>query len=203
MDTNLSFEACLVLSVPLDSLPPSALVDIIHLAAGLKQIVRTRLLSPEAFGKVASWCLRFGLVSTCDEDGYVFIGNDLGLVRQAMTLDLSPHPHEIPLGILLGYPLCCCQAIASVGESGIEAYKEIVASWDFSNEYDLINPLGYTRGQSLICHLPCSAKCNLSLIIAKRASSFLRNNSLLETVTGRYLQILERNRGDPLLTCNQ
>lgn len=176
MDEAVSHEARIVLAIPLDCLPRSSLVDALHLAASLKAVLRTRLLGGADWAVVSAWGAAHGLIGACDEDGYVFVGRAESVVREAMALDTSPEPHEVPLGLLLGYPPCCCQAIADVKEANIDAFAERARQWAFPGEFSLIDPGGYAEGRALICHLPCSPSCTASLTLAKRALAFLNEN---------------------------
>lgn len=179
MDKAISDKAHLVLTLPLDCLPPSALVDALHLAAGLKVVLRTRLIRGADWANVSAWCNAHELVGVRDEEGYAIIGLTDSVVREALTLDMSPNPHEIALGVLLGYPPCCCRAIAEVGEAAIDAYAEATRNRNFGGDYSLINPGEYVDGRTLICHLPCSPWCDDSLKLAKKALGFLRNDPRL------------------------
>ncbi|MDW8243037.1 MAG: hypothetical protein RMJ88_07475 [Thermogemmata sp.] len=179
MDETVCQETELILSLPLDCLPCSALVDVLHLAAGLKKVMRTKLLNGADETTVISWCTAHSLVGMCDEERYVFIGKTRDAVLQALAIDKSQTPHEMQFGTLLGYPSCCCEAVARIGEAAIDDYAKTVAHWMFPGEYILINPRGYTQGQSLICHLPCSPICEQSLTMAKQALVFLQDKPKL------------------------
>jgi hypothetical protein len=76
----------------------------------------------------------------------------------------------------LGYPPCCCTAIATAGESAIDDCAAIAADWNYSGCYRMINPAAYRAGGSLICHVPCSPTCDASLSLATRAWSVARQN---------------------------
>lgn len=179
----------LVLTLPLDRLPASALVDALHLAAGTRRVLRTRLLAAADAGAVLDWCRRCGLAGRVDGAGYLFVGLVDADVDRAAILDASTSPHEKAFGTLLGYPACCCNAIAAVGEQAIDEYALSVAEWDFAGPYRIIDPSGYAGGLSLICHLPCSPTCGSSLLLARTAASYLTNSSALSSSAAcRHLQ---------------
>jgi hypothetical protein len=114
-----------------------------------------------------------------DEDRFVVVGKHSGLVEHALRVDRSSTPHEITLGILLGYPICCCRAVADAGEAEIDRLAERASRWEFSGEYSLIDPSGHAEGESLVCHVPCSPRCFPSLQLAFRALAFLQQHPRL------------------------
>lgn len=155
------------------------MVDALHLAAGLKRVLRTKLSDLAGWCHVLDWCTTNNLVGTLDKDGYVVVGWTESVVHRAMSLDVSSQPHEMDFGTLLGYPACCCKAIAQVGEAAIDDYADRASKWPYDGEYALINPSQYTHGLALICHVPCSPNCRQSLILAKQALAFLKVNPKL------------------------
>ncbi|EIW19582.1 MULTISPECIES: hypothetical protein [Pelosinus] len=81
------------------------------------------------------------------------------------------------MGHLLGYPICCCQKIAVVGEMYIDEWEALfVKKTHFEGRYKIINPKGYREGYSLISHIPCSPNCEPSLNIAQKALSIIMLN---------------------------
>lgn len=121
------------------------------------------------------WCAAHGYACEVDEDGFCCVAPTLALAEHVLEVDRRTEPHELELGLLLGYPRCCSQAVAEIGESAIDDYAAVVARWPYAGRYRLIDPSGYRRGDSLICHLPCSPTCGPSLDLALRAAHFLES----------------------------
>ena len=163
-------------ALPWDLLRPSALVDFIQLLACGKPAVRLLVGGdgePRAVEALSLWCRDRGFGLAADGDGFACIAAEGGRAGRILELDRRPGAHEVELGLALGYPRCCCERVAAVGESAIDAYAAEVAGWPFAGPYRRINPGGYRQGLSLICHLPCSPACVASLEIADRAREFL------------------------------
>lgn len=163
-------------ALPLDLLRPSALIDFIQLLACGKPAVRL-LVGGEAERRLVKalslWCRERGLDFASDGEGFVCISSGGGEAGRILELDRRAEAHEVELGLALGYPRCCCERVAAVGESNIDAYAAEVAAWPFTGAYRRINPSGYRQGLALICHLPCSPTCDASLSIADGAAGFL------------------------------
>jgi hypothetical protein len=181
-------------SLPLQWFYPSAVVDFMLLFAGAKPAVRVKLR--EHGGGVAfdSWCRGLELDYACDADGFACVSVKPHAADYILELDRSIEPHEVLLGQALGYPLCCCELIAKIGESQIDAYARQVAQWSFAGSYTRINPAGYDRGIALLSHLPCSVDCDRSLSIAERGRQFVLANSadpLLSHLAGSPLVLEE------------
>lgn len=177
MDTKgISESEELILSLPLDCMPPSALVDTLLLAAGVKAVLRTRVKDDADVGKVRRWCDSHGLAGTVDEDRFLVVGRSNDVVEDALFIDRSPFAHEMTFGLLLGYPACCCQVVAEAGEAEIDRLARVAAAWDFRGEFALIDPSGYAAGEALIAHVPCSAECVPSLQMARKALALLAGN---------------------------
>ena len=169
----LTESARLVETLPLNCLPPSSLVDALHLAAGTKEVFRSRLLDEADTGVFADWCKANGMAGIVDEDTFVVVGKNLDVVEHALLIDRSPVPHEMPFGLLLGYPTCCCRVVAEAGEAEIDRLVDEASTWEFSGVFSMIDPSGYADGEALICHVPCSPRCLPSLRLAQIAMSFL------------------------------
>lgn len=71
----------------------------------------------------------FGLAS--EEAGLAFVASEFAYAEHVIELDRSPDVHKVGLGLALDYPRCCCERVAFVGESGIDAYASEVAAWTF------------------------------------------------------------------------
>lgn len=169
---SLDGEQC-VLTLPLAALPPSALVDALHLAAGTKRVIRTRLLADAPAESALGWSRAAGLAGVVDAQRYFFAGLTRQDVERAATLDAAVTPHEILFGTLLGYPDCCCRAVAAVGEENIDAHAAAVGRWAFAGRHRLIDPGEYRGGLALVSHLPCSPACDQSLELAERVLRYL------------------------------
>jgi hypothetical protein len=149
------------------------LVDALHLAAGTKRVFRTRLLADVPADSVLGWTRSARLVGFVDAERYFFAGLTRQEVECAATLDAATTPHEFGFGALLGYPDCCCRAVAAVGEANIDAHAHVVSRWAFAGRHRLIDPGGYRGGLALISHLPCSPTCDHSLELAERVLRYL------------------------------
>lgn len=160
-------------SLPHDHMPLSARVDFLHLTALGKPAARVKV--PDgALPALERWCERHGYGWDADEEGYCCVARTEAQARHILEVDRRVEPHELELGLLLGYPRCCCEAIARLGESRIDEQALVVARWEFEGPFRLINPSRYRQGGSLICHLPCSPICARTLEIASRACRFIR-----------------------------
>ncbi len=163
----------LIESLPLGALPPSAAVDALQMAAGVKRAMRTRLAGLGASGAVARWCEAHRLFHLVDDEGYASIATDRHLASLILAVDRQVGPHEARLGRLLGYPACCSEFIARRGEALIDQIAGEAARWPFEGRYRLIDPSLYLAGRSLVCHLPCSPTCNRSLEMCRQALSLV------------------------------
>jgi hypothetical protein len=108
-----------------------------------------------------------------DDDNFASVSLEEGHASQVLALDRRAGAHELELGLALGYPVCCCERIASIGEANIDHYAAGIAQWTFAGPYRRINPVGYKSGLALISHLPCSQECRKSLTIAEHAREFV------------------------------
>lgn len=164
-------------SLPREVLPASAIVDFLHFVACDKPAVRTRVQESDAETLVADWCWQYNFAFQIDSDGYFCVARDAETANLILSVDRSAEPHEKHLGILLGYPTCCCDFIATVGESNIDLLEKEIATWSFTGRFHRINPTGYLDGKALICHLPCSPNCLASLHLAEKALNFIISNA--------------------------
>lgn len=162
---------------PREWLPSSALVDFLLLFGAGKPAVRVQVTNPEGDAELLSWCRDVDLDLAIDEESFACISVERGGARRILKIDRASEAHEIELGLALGYPLCCCQRIAAVGEVSIDRYAKEVSHWPFTGPYELINPSGYLEGRALVSHIPCSVNCESSLEIATRARRFVINHS--------------------------
>ncbi len=168
----------LIRTIPREALPASAAVDALHMSANLKSAFRCRLTNPALFMQVNQWCEENDLAVQVDQEGFVCVARTIELATKILEVDRGVEPHELTLGLLLGYPSCCCEWVARVGESNIDGLSEQMREWLFVGEYRLIDPSGYLDGRSLICHLPCSPVCSASLAVARSALLFVDRHRL-------------------------
>lgn len=166
-------------ALPWELLRPSALVDCILFFSYCKPAVRLLVKGDNEqylIKALLRWCHERELDFAFDSEGFVCIASNEGASEHILGIDRRSESHEIDLGLALGYPLCCCERVAAIGESGIDAYAIEVALWTFAGSYQRINPCGYRQGLSLISHLPCSPTCEASLEIANQSQIFLMAN---------------------------
>jgi hypothetical protein len=181
-------------TLPAKWLYPSAVVDFMLLYSGAKPAVRVKLPEPNSADLLALWCRQSELDYTYDVEGFACVSAQPGVAHQVLQLDRLARPHEVDLGQALGYPLCCCQRVAQIGESQIDIYAREVAQWKFTGRYERINPAGYLNGLALLSHLPCSLNCNQSLVIAEQARHFVCANAaepLLSSLASSHLVLDE------------
>lgn len=160
-------------TLPRGELPLSAGVDFLHMLACGKPAVRFKL-TEHGSADLTRWCAAHGYACRVDEDGFCCVAPTVSLAERVLEVDRRSEPHELELGLLLGYPRCCCESVAEVGESAIDDHAAVVARWPYTGRYRLIDPSRYRRGESLVCHLPCSPTCTPSLELALRAARFLK-----------------------------
>ena len=149
-----------------DWLKPSAAVDLIQVLVGARPTLRTELRIPASADTVRRWARGLGLYVAIDIDGFVAMSYQPGAARRLLALDRSPGDHTRQLGLLLGYPACCCRAAAFIGEASIDDWAKTASRRLYFGRFKAINPSGYREGRSLISHVPCSTSCGPSLAIA-------------------------------------
>lgn len=159
--------------LPVNFLPASARVDFLHLVACDKPAVRTKIIHPKAKSYLEDWCSRCGFVLRVDSESFVCVAREASVAEWILALDQSCEPHEQLLGLLLGYPECCSNFIASIGEADIDQVEQEISQWNFVGDFKRIDPSNYIAGSSLICHLPCSSNCQPSLAIANQVIDFV------------------------------
>jgi hypothetical protein len=160
-------------SLPVSSLPISARVDFLHFLACNKPAVRTKLFHTYAKSHLEDWCNSYGFILRIDSESFVCVARDTKVAECILDLDQSHEPHEQLLGLLLGYPECCSDFIASIGESSIDDIEQRITQWNFVGNFKRIDPSNYLAGTSLICHIPCSSSCQPSLDLANQALDFI------------------------------
>jgi hypothetical protein len=171
-------------------LPLSAHIDILLFLLGLKTCMRTCMNN--AFTHIQllqSWSMQFSLYF--DIDHFVYLAKDKQLLLEVKRTDHSLNPHEIELGALFGYPLCCCEKIAQVGEENIDTFEEQLIQQSFVGEFQLINPSGYRQGKAFISHVPCTTSCQNSLKQAKILAGFILDHKE-ESILKPWVKELEK-----------
>lgn len=147
-------------------LPPSAVTDVDLLMLGLKPAAR--LYVGGRGREIRRWARVQGLFCSTDRDGYAVLSRSGSTARRALDIDRRPGRHAIALGRLLGYPECCSRAAARVGDEGIDALCDAVASRRFRGRFKGIDPGAYPAGRSQLSHVPCSHNCEASAALAMR-----------------------------------
>ena len=160
-------------TLPLRLLRPSALVDFVLFLACRKPAIRLLIDTEAGIESLKIWCLKSGFDFAADMDGFACVTVEAEFAGHILEIDRSLGAHEIELGRLLGYPNCCTERVASLGESKIDEYAAEVSVWSFEGRYFRINPKDYRSGRALISHLPCSPTCDASLVIAESMREFV------------------------------
>ena len=181
----------LLRAVPWLVLRPSAFVDLLLLCSSAKPAVRLIVRDSGGVRELAKWCALAGLFWSADTDGYVSIGPSREIADRILEVDHRFEPHERELGIMLGYPPCCCDCIAEFGENMIDQRVSEAAGWQYSGKFRRIRSADYAAGISLISHIPCSAECRASLAVANKTVLFIFHH--------RQEALLHRLRVSPLL----
>lgn len=160
-------------TLPWDLLSLSARVDLLGLLSGVRPAIRLTHGSSDAVPvMIAAWAVETGLGSAGDDE-YTVISSDGPHASLVLDWDRATVPHERELGRLLGYPSCCTQAIADIGEQHIDAAAGRAAAGKFEGEFQLIDVAQYGQGLALLSHVPCSPRCSASLEQALAVRSFL------------------------------
>lgn len=157
--------------LPWSDLPLSFRVDLLQLLSATRPAIRSHIDVPQ-HEQVQEWCAASEL-DFAAEGPWVSMSTEFGRAAQILRVDGSPGPHEISLGLLLGYPMCCCQGAARVGEAQIDEYADHVSAWSLSDRYALLDISRYDEGLALISHVPCSPNCEPSRILAQQSVTWL------------------------------
>ena len=162
-------------TLPETAFPTSIYVDLLHFISCEKPCVRIYLQNITNHKVITNWCKRHNFAFYIDQYGYICIAHSINTAKEVLRIDKSTIPHTFQLGQMLGYPHCCCDFVAKIGEANIDVLeKEIISAWEFSGLYKLINPIDYKSGKALICHLQCSTTCTKSLQLAQKALDFIK-----------------------------
>jgi len=175
---------------------PSLRTDLILLLVGIKPCLRTKVQDYQGHEvSFTQWGQEHHLFHAVAFGDFFYLSPSPGLVQQAKQIDHALVPHERSFGHLLGYPECCCEKIASLGEGNIDAYEMQLVKEPFKGEFTLINPASYRQGQAFISHVPCSTTCMPSLIQAKKFTQFLESHRGL-SLFAPWIEELEKQKGD-------
>lgn len=182
-------------SIKWQHLPASAKVDLTQFIAQIKPAIRTKLLCKAYASELIQLIHSYGWYFAGDGEGYVVIAREKNLPKMIMDVDQSNQPHENQLGLLLGYPSCCCRFVSERGgENNIDELASKRKKIEFKGEYTLIDVSHYLEGISLLSHVPCSYQCFPSLRIAKEMKNFIHQHkecesfSLWSSELARYYQ---------------
>ncbi|MFN6415673.1 MAG: DUF483 domain-containing protein [Pseudomonadota bacterium] len=154
----------------LEELPKSVMVDLGRYLFGHKPALR---FSYPAAGSFMSISVP-GFVKIFK--GMIYIARDQLNLDLLTEVDNDIFPHEILFGEMLGYPKCCVEKIANLGENFIDDYND-----EFNKKvkrHSLLDISQYSNGIALISHVPCSMSCQSSL---QQADQFYKS---LEFATG-------------------
>ena len=155
-------------SIKWQHFPASAKVDLTQFIAQIKPAIRTKLLCKAYASELIQLMHSYGWYFAGDGEGYVVIARDKNLPELIMDVDQSNQPHENHLGLLLGYPSCCCRFVSERGgENNIDELASKGKNIEFKGEYTLIDVSHYLDEISLVSHVPCSYQCFPSLRIAQ------------------------------------
>jgi hypothetical protein len=170
-------------------------IDFLLFLANLKPALRVKIYEEEIKTSLSNWCKENSFNFLDDEYNYIYIAKSKKMVESLKQIDNSNTPHESKLGLLLGYPMCCCEKISYVGEANIDKWEEsLINNEIFKGKFELINPNGYRNGYALLSHIPCSPTCINSLHIAQKVLCIIacyKDNKHFETWQNnwhRYLQ---------------
>jgi hypothetical protein len=160
-----------------NSLKKSDYTDMLLFLINLKPCVRLGSNNDAVYNSMKRWCESNGFSYVVSSEHLMYISKTKLLAKITQVVDDSVFKHSYVLGRLLGYPRCCCKKISSVGENEIDLYeKTLCENEKFIPPFDIINPIGYKEGYSLIAHVPCCSTCKRSLKIARRAKRIIFDN---------------------------
>src|SRR4051812_961213 len=118
---------------PWTAAPQSAVVDVVCHYAAKKPAVRMRANDFGGVEAITRWSRAHDVECVSDYDRFLCFSSTPGLAEEIMRVDQSNEKHERALGLLLGYPACCCDAVSQVGESEIDNFAAAVANWRFDS----------------------------------------------------------------------
>ena len=148
-------------------LPASASVDLRQVIAGIRPVARTQLQHTIAITSMKRWFYNRQLHVAFDREGFVVLSRYSNLLARLLELDRRESSHTFALGRALGYPYCCCRAAADVGESHLDAWAASMDRSEFLGAFRHIDPSLYVTGRGFISHIPCTARCRPSLLMAQ------------------------------------
>jgi hypothetical protein len=167
---------------PWNGVGPSALTDLLLLAAGCRQTLHVRPWGQGLFAVIVEWARKVNLESMSD-DQYVFvISAGSGQAQAALQADRSILPHTRELGLQLGYPFCCSEEMAKWGEAAIDEGALITSKWSLFGSFRCLRVDGYFDGLSWLSHVPCSPTCHESRSMAEAGHDWLMRQPKLSSL---------------------
>ena len=134
MEENLEFPVKAFEALPPD-LTPSSYIDFHLLLGCLKSTVRLHMPQPRAQHVVDFWGEVHGYASVSNSSGYIYIAKTQDDALRLQELDDSHKAYEYRLGLLFGYPSCCCRRAAEVGESHLDEWEKLCRKMPLSGEH--------------------------------------------------------------------
>ncbi len=158
-------------------MPISARIDFLLFLLKIKPCLRTRIdLDNDKCDAFLLWVKSLSFFCSISHYDFLYISSDEKLLDRVITLDHSEKAHEKELGSLLGYPSCCTEKIAQVGERNIDDFESWLITQNFVDSFKYINPNLYQVGRAFISHVPCCTTCQSSLFCAEEFIRFLLKN---------------------------
>jgi hypothetical protein len=161
-----SLTAASVGPLPWALLPPSLRVDVLQIVAVGRPAIRSYVRNERARSDIQRWCDDVEWSVTSDGP-WICISSCADLGRHILDVDGGESRHEFELGMLLGYPECCCRFASEVGESKLDMHCAERGQSSYVGEFRALDISKYTAGLSLLAHIPCTTRCVDSLALAK------------------------------------
>ena len=106
-----------------DCLYKSNYIDMLLFLCNLKPAVRFFLTDSVAKNKMILWCNQNKYKAVLHKDRIIYISKSFILSNLVRCIDNTSNKHEYILGLLLGYPRCCCRKISLIGEENIDSFE--------------------------------------------------------------------------------
>lgn len=148
-------------------LKPSAEVDLRQVLTGIRPALRTELAGAVDAPTLGRWRRGLGLFGLLDEDGFLVLSRRTGRARALLAMDRAPGRREKRFGRGLGYPPCCVNAAARIGEAGLDAWADELAARRRTGRFASLDVQTYAEGLAALSHIPCGPSCAASLKMAK------------------------------------
>jgi hypothetical protein len=160
------------IDLPWSDLSPSVRVDILGVYAYRKPALRIAVPHAAIASRTIDAFADAGWASALDEE-YLVAAPTAQMARHILDVDRRSQPHALELGLLLGYPACCAQATADVGEEDIDDHVLRLGEDCDRGQAHRLDPRGYLRGLALVPYLACSPHCSPALRHADAACAFI------------------------------